>query len=170
MCFLRLTGMEAQHRIFEWAFLRITQQLGLVSECAGGTRARSCAPDSSIRNFAMYKLPALKIFVFVALCASILGANAQSSPVTDASSVAAGSPSARKADRALGRSVRRAIDKAQGVDVSKIFVKARNGAVTLSGTVPDAAQIPLASTVAQSVKGVASVSNALTVQALNGGN
>ena len=65
--------------------------------------------------------------------------------------------------------MRRALSKAQGIDVSNIFVRARGGAVVLTGTVPDGAQIPKAEEVAKGVAGVTSVSNKLTLGQPNGG-
>jgi hyperosmotically inducible periplasmic protein len=83
--------------------------------------------------------------------------NAMASPTTSAPM------SSAKADRALARSVRRALDKAPGFNVSGVFVKARSGAVTLSGTVDDGDQIRQAEDVARSVQGVTSVSNRLSL-------
>ncbi|MBV8260445.1 MAG: BON domain-containing protein, partial [Paraburkholderia sp.] len=64
--------------------------------------------------------------------------------------------------------VRRALSKAQGLDVSGIFVQAKDGAVTLSGSVRDNNQIQQAEQVARSVQGVNSVTNKLTL--FHGGN
>jgi osmotically-inducible protein OsmY len=75
----------------------------------------------------------------------------------------------KKVNRKLGLDVRRALSKAQGIDVSNIFVRARGGAVVLTGTVPDGAQIPQAGEVAKGVPGVTSVSNKLTLGQPNGG-
>ena len=61
-----------------------------------------------------------------------------------------------------GSGVRKALSKAQGFDVSNVFVRARGGAVTLTGSVPDGAQIPQAEEVAKGVAGVKSVNNKLT--------
>lgn len=76
--------------------------------------------------------------------------------------------SATKSDRALARAVRRALSRAQGFNVSGVFVRARGGAVTLSGTVRTGDQIRQAEEVARSVQGVNSVSNKLTL--FHGGN
>jgi hyperosmotically inducible periplasmic protein len=76
--------------------------------------------------------------------------------------------SASQSDRALSRAVRKALAKAPGFDVSGVFVKARSGAVTLSGTVRSGDQIRQAEDVARSVQGVSSVSNKLTL--FHGGN
>jgi hyperosmotically inducible periplasmic protein len=94
-------------------------------------------------------------------------AYAQSSD-TAAASAPAAAPSAKavkKQNRTLGLQVRKALAKAQGIDVSSIAVRARGGAVTLTGTVPDASQIDKAGDVAKGVPGVTSVSNKLNVQA-----
>ncbi|MGA7781938.1 MAG: BON domain-containing protein [Paraburkholderia sp.] len=78
------------------------------------------------------------------------------------------SKKATPADKSLGRAVRKALSKAQGFDVSGVFVKARGGAVVLSGTVKSSDQIDQATQVAQGVSGVTSVSNKLTL--FHGGN
>lgn len=81
-------------------------------------------------------------------------------------SMAAPAPSAantKQANRTLGRHVRSALAKAQGINVSNIVVRARGGAITLEGSVPDQGQIDKATTVAQGVSGVTSVSNKLSV-------
>ncbi|WP_175163431.1 BON domain-containing protein [Paraburkholderia fynbosensis] len=70
----------------------------------------------------------------------------------------------KAANRALGRKVRQALAKAQGLDVSSVVVRARGGAVTLSGSVPDSTQIDKASEAAKGVAGVKSVENKLTIQ------
>jgi hyperosmotically inducible periplasmic protein len=86
----------------------------------------------------------------------------------DAAATAAPAQSSKQADRALAKAVRRALSKAQGFDVSGVFVKARGGAVTLSGSVKDGSQIAQAEQIARSVQGVTSVSNKLTL--FHGGN
>jgi hyperosmotically inducible periplasmic protein len=86
---------------------------------------------------------------------------AQSSDAMASGTMAA--PSTKKADHSLGRKVRSALAKTQGVNVSSISVRAHGGAITLTGSVPDESQIEKATQVAQSVAGVTSVSNKLTV-------
>lgn len=66
------------------------------------------------------------------------------------------------------RAVRRALSRAQGFDVSGVFVRARSGAVVLSGTVRTGDQIRQAEEVTRSVQGVTSVTNKLTL--FHGGN
>lgn len=91
---------------------------------------------------------------------------AQASDATATGTTAAPAASAKaskKANSQLGRKVRAAISKAQGVDVSNISVRARGGAVTLTGSVPDQGQIDAAGEAAKGVAGVTSVSNKLSV-------
>ncbi|USU16941.1 BON domain-containing protein [Paraburkholderia fungorum] len=76
---------------------------------------------------------------------------------------AASAKATKKANGQLGRKVRSALAKAQGIDVSNIAVRARGGAVTLTGSVPEQGQIDNAGTVAKGVAGVTSVTNKLTV-------
>jgi osmotically-inducible protein OsmY len=91
---------------------------------------------------------------------------AQASDATATGTTAAPAASAKaskKANSQLGRKVRAAISKTQGVDVSNISVRARGGAVTLTGSVPDQGQIDAAGEAAKGVAGVTSVSNKLSV-------
>ncbi|EKS73303.1 MULTISPECIES: BON domain-containing protein [Caballeronia] len=116
-------------------------------------------------------LKALGVVVCVAVASS---AYAQSSDAaatsTDSAAAAKAQKSAtKKTDRKLGYDVRRALSKAQGFDVSNVFVRARSGAVTLTGTVPEGGQIAQAEEVAKGVPGVKSVSNKLTLGVQGGG-
>jgi hyperosmotically inducible periplasmic protein len=88
------------------------------------------------------------------------GSAADTAPaVQDASSAKA----TRAANRKLTRSVSTALARTKGLDSTRIFVKSVDGAVTLSGMVPDVSQITLAVSVAQQVAGVKSVKNLLRV-------
>jgi hyperosmotically inducible protein len=80
-----------------------------------------------------------------------------------ASAPAASSGKATPADKKLARDVRKALSKAPNFNVSNVFVKARGGVITLSGSVSDGLQIQQASEVTMSVPGVTSVSNHLTM-------
>ena len=111
-------------------------------------------------------LKALSVVVCVAVASS---AYAQSSDAMAAPDAATSAKTTKKVNRKLGLDVRRALSKAQGIDVSNIFVRARGGAVTLTGSVPDGAQIPKAEEVAKGVPGVTSVTNKLGLAAPNGG-
>ena len=106
----------------------------------------------------------------VALCvATASSAYAQSSDAMAPDAPAASAKSVKQTDRRLGLAVRKALAKAQGFDVSNVFVRARGGAVTLSGSVPDGAQIPQAEDIAKNVAGVKSVNNKLTIGTQGGG-
>ena len=89
------------------------------------------------------------------------GASTQNQPITTSSS-------RRRPDSELVREVRRALTRASGVNASGIHVQARNAAVTLTGWVPQRAQVQRAGNVARSVRGVMFVSNRLTVQTRRG--
>ncbi|WP_179402799.1 BON domain-containing protein [Burkholderia guangdongensis] len=105
----------------------------------------------------------------LALCVSgsvYAQASAPASPEAPAatkSDAKAAAKAARKANRKLSYAVRKAIAKGNGVDVSNLVVRARGGAVTLSGSVPDNAQIEKAEAAAKGVPGVTSVNNKLTI-------
>jgi osmotically-inducible protein OsmY len=104
----------------------------------------------------------------IALCvATASSAYAQASdaqePAATAAAPATNTKATRAADRKLGRDVRRALARAQGFNVSNVFVRARSGAVTLSGSVPESGMIQQAGDVAKGVPGVTSVANKLTL-------
>ncbi|TKC88263.1 BON domain-containing protein [Trinickia terrae] len=113
-------------------------------------------------------LKALGVVVCIAVASS---AYAQSSDaMSNSGTTSAQSAKATKqANRKLGLAVRKALAKAQGFDVSNVFVRARGGAVTLTGTVPESGQIAQAEEVTKGVPGVTSVSNKLTLGAQGGG-
>ncbi|MDP9647968.1 BON domain-containing protein [Paraburkholderia caledonica] len=75
----------------------------------------------------------------------------------------------RKADRALRRKVYAAIVKHKEIRAGDISVIAKDGAVTLNGTVTDAAQIGQVADIAKAVDGVTSVTNKLAVKKPFGG-
>jgi osmotically-inducible protein OsmY len=74
----------------------------------------------------------------------------------------------RAANRALARKVRGALARARGVTVSKIVVRAKDGAITLTGSVPQQQEIDRATEVAKGVDGVTSVKNQLTIRPVGG--
>jgi hyperosmotically inducible protein len=117
------------------------------------------------------KSNAIRALLLTAYMGVALSSYAQSSdvaPDAGTSSQANSATTTATSDRALAKAVRRALGKAQGVDVSNVFVRARSGAVTLSGSVRDSGQIHQAERVARTVPGVSSVSNKLTL--FHGGN
>ena len=100
------------------------------------------------------------------IVAASLNANAQSSSAATAVAASAGasaSGSAKAADRALRKRVLTALGKAKGLRAGGVTVRVSNGAVTLQGWVPEEAQIDRATEVAQSVPGVTTVKNELTL-------
>jgi osmotically-inducible protein OsmY len=71
--------------------------------------------------------------------------------------------SIRAANRQLAKRVQTTLYKQKGLDTSDVHAVARSGKVTLVGMAPDQGQIDLAGKVAESVPGVTSVKNNLTV-------
>jgi hyperosmotically inducible periplasmic protein len=115
-------------------------------------------------------LKALGVVVCVAVASSAYAQSSDATATADsAASAQAAKTTAKKTDRRLGLDVRKALSKAQGFDVSNVFVKARGGAVVLTGTVPDGAQIGQAEEIAKTVPGVKSVSNKITLGTQGGG-
>ncbi|MFM0016810.1 BON domain-containing protein [Paraburkholderia sediminicola] len=72
--------------------------------------------------------------------------------------------SSKAADRALSKEVRAALIKAKIADTPTISVRAKNGSVTLEGSVREQSQIERAGEVARAASGVNSVDNALTIR------
>ncbi|WP_345814604.1 BON domain-containing protein [Paraburkholderia sp. PREW-6R] len=114
----------------------------------------------------MKAFPAIKMIGGALIVLASLNAYAQSSDAmaTTAAPSASNSKADKAANRALGRKVRSALSKTKGLSVANITVRARGGAVTLAGTVPEQQQIDLATQAAQGVAGVTSVKNALTIR------
>jgi hyperosmotically inducible periplasmic protein len=75
---------------------------------------------------------------------------------------------AKAANRALSRKVRAALAKDKNISVANVSVRAKGGAVTLQGAVPDQSQVDRATEVAKGVAGVTSVQNALTIRSPGG--
>jgi hyperosmotically inducible protein len=98
--------------------------------------------------------------------------SAPASATATASSASSGSAApvtGRKANRALRRQVYSAIVKQKDISAGNISVIAKDGAVTLNGTVTDASQVDRVAEIAKGVPGVTSVTNKLTVQKPFGG-
>ncbi|WOD20547.1 BON domain-containing protein [Paraburkholderia kirstenboschensis] len=124
--------------------------------------------------------PVFQFAVAAAIIATSMSAWSQTSGMASAPAGATGSSATtassatspttgRKADRALRRKVYAAIAKHKEIDAGNISVIAKDGAVTLNGTVTDAAQIDAVADIAKSVSGVASVTNKLVVKKPFGG-
>ncbi|MFL9961782.1 BON domain-containing protein [Paraburkholderia sediminicola] len=114
-------------------------------------------------------LKALGIALCVATASSAYAQASDAMASGDMAAPATNAKSTRATDRKLGRDVRRALSRAQGFNVSNVFVRARGGAVTLTGTVPDGSQIQQAADVARGVPGVTSVNNRITLGVQGGG-
>ncbi|CAG9270105.1 BON domain-containing protein [Paraburkholderia caribensis] len=95
--------------------------------------------------------------------ASVPGASAMTA------SSAAAPATGRKADRALRRKVYAAIGKQKDISAGNISVTAKDGAITLNGSVTDASQVDKVAEIAKGVPGVTSVTNKLTVKKPFGG-
>ncbi|OAJ62145.1 transporter [Paraburkholderia ginsengiterrae] len=120
----------------------------------------------------MNNLRVLSIAVGVLLAAASVSAWAQgggtaSGSAAPALTAASGVPTgkaARQANRALSRKVYAALAKHKEIEAGNISVVARDGAVTLNGTVTEASQIDTVAAIAKGVPGVTSVANRLSVQ------
>jgi hyperosmotically inducible periplasmic protein len=113
-------------------------------------------------------LKALGLVLCVAVASSSYAQTTDTTTDSSAASAKATAKTTKKVDRKLGLDVRKALSKAQGLDISNIFVRARGGAVVLTGSVPDGDQIPKAEEAAKGVAGVKSVSNKLSISPQNG--
>lgn len=101
-------------------------------------------------------------FVVCFLVTTSMGVHAQ--PNTDSTPASQPVKSSKAADRALSRKVRAALIKAKIVDTQTISVRAKNGFVTLAGSVREQSEIERAGEVARAVSGVSAVNNALAIR------
>lgn len=114
----------------------------------------------------MKAIQAIKLVGGALVVLASINAYAQASDVdmTNQPSAKQTAKAAKSADRALARKVRAALSKSKDISVANITVRAKSGAVTLQGSVPEQPQVDKASQVAQNVAGVSSVKNALTIR------
>jgi len=118
----------------------------------------------------MKAIHAIKLAGTALLICGSIHAYAQASdaaPATPASTTSAARhhyKSLKAANRALQRQVRSALVKDRGISMANVTIRARDGAVTLQGTVPVQAQSDRATEVAKTVPGVTSVRNALSIR------
>jgi len=127
-----------------------------------------------MKTIKVLELAVATLFVATSMTAWSQAREAASAPpsVQGASVMAASgaaAPTGRKADRALRRKVYAAIGKYKEISAGDISVTAKDGAVTLNGTVTEVAQIGKAEAIARGVPGVTSVTNKLTVKQPFGG-
>jgi hyperosmotically inducible periplasmic protein len=116
---------------------------------------------------------ALAVFASL-LAASNAWPQASGGGVAQPGSMAAASGSvspkaARQANRALRKKVYAALAQHKEIDAGNLSVTAKEGAVTLGGTVTAAEQVDKVAGIVKSVPGVTSVTNRLTVQQRFGG-
>ncbi|WP_087738514.1 BON domain-containing protein [Paraburkholderia piptadeniae] len=98
-----------------------------------------------------------------------MNAYSQTSASAPGATAASAASAPAKSNRALRRSVYSAIVKHKEINAGNISVIAKDGAVTLNGTVTESAQIEKVAEIAKGVPGVTSVSNKLTVAKPLGG-
>ncbi|MCC8404445.1 BON domain-containing protein [Paraburkholderia sp. MMS20-SJTN17] len=118
----------------------------------------------------MKAFPTIKMIGGALIVLASLNAYAQSSDAaaTAAPAATTSAKQTRAANRALQKKVRATLARTKGLTVGNIIVRAREGVVTLEGSVPEQAQIELATNAAQAVAGVTSVKSALTIRAIGG--
>ncbi|SAK85759.1 transport-associated protein [Caballeronia pedi] len=105
------------------------------------------------------------LIVLASIGASLQAGETMAAASDPAMASAASAPVAtKKENRALRNGVYAAFAKDKRIDAGNIGVRATNGAVTLTGTVTEPAQIDKAGALAKGVPGVTSVTNKLTVQ------
>ena len=118
----------------------------------------------------MKAIHAIKLAGTALLICGSIQAYAQASdaaPATPASTTSGARQhykSLKAANRALQRQVRSALVKDRGISMANVTIRARDGAVTLQGSVPLQDQSDRATEVAKSVPGVTSVRNALSIR------
>lgn len=119
----------------------------------------------------MKTMSGIRAALGVAIAAASIGVWAQggasagaSAGATITASGGATAKTARQANRALRRKVYAALAKHKEIDAGDIGITAKGGAVMISGTVPDAAQVSTVTEVVKGVAGVTSVTSKLTVQ------
>ena len=117
-----------------------------------------------MKAFQAIKMVGGALIVLASVSAYAQSSDAAAPAAPTAASSAPSAKSVKAANRALGRKVRSALSKTKGLSVTNITVRARGGAVTLAGTVPEQEQIDIATQAAQGVAGVTSVKNALTIR------
>ncbi|MFL9959954.1 BON domain-containing protein [Paraburkholderia sediminicola] len=124
-----------------------------------------------MKNIGTFRLAVAAVIVATSMTAWSQTREAASVPGASAmaASGSAAPATGRKANRALRRQVYNAIVKHKEISAGNISVIAKDGAVTLNGTVTDASQVGKVAEIAQSVPGVTSVTNKLTVQKPFGG-
>ncbi|MCA8348480.1 BON domain-containing protein [Burkholderia cepacia] len=106
--------------------------------------------------------------VVVACFVYFSGVHAQSAsgavPMVGQATAEPGTKAIRAENKRLCKEIRKALVKSRKLDTQNIAVICRSGVVTLAGTVPEQGQVDIAVAVANSIAGVQSVINALTIR------
>ncbi|CAB3776734.1 BON domain-containing protein [Paraburkholderia caffeinilytica] len=104
----------------------------------------------------------------LAVIASVNGWSQTSEPGNPSRSTGIGPNTVRgtasAANRALRKQLYAALAKRSEIDAGSISITAKDGIVTVNGTVPDAEQLDEVTSIVKSVQGVVSVVNRLTIQ------
>jgi hyperosmotically inducible periplasmic protein len=110
----------------------------------------------------------LKSMVIGLLATAAFGATGYASAQTASDTAAPSAQQSKKAthaqNRQLEKAVRHALTRTKHLDSSSIEILARNGVITLDGTVPSDDQIPKAGQAASSTPGVNAVTNNLVMR------
>lgn len=104
----------------------------------------------------------------MAVWIGVVSLNAWSQQATSATATASGTMTPkeiRTANRLLRRQIYAALGKHKDINAGNIALTAKQGAVTINGTVPDASKIDEVAGIVKGVPGVVSVTNKLMVQA-----
>ncbi|HEV3106702.1 MAG TPA: BON domain-containing protein [Trinickia sp.] len=102
-------------------------------------------------------------FLTIAALFGAANASAQTVSGTAGGSAQLSKKAMRAEDRQLAKKVRHALTKTKHLTSSDIVILAKDGVVTLDGTVPTEEEIQLAAATAGSVAGVQSVKNNLSM-------
>ena len=123
-----------------------------------------------MKNMKTFRLAVGAVVVATSMAAWSQTSETASAPAngTGTSAMAASGSAApatgKKANRALRRQVYAAIGKHKEISAGDISVIAKDGMVTLNGTVTDASQVDKVAEIAKGVPGVTSVTNKLSVK------
>lgn len=109
-------------------------------------------------------IAAAVIAIGTATCANAQTSGGMPNDASAQSQSIAASRSRNIPDSELARDVRRALSRTPNLHSTAIHVQARHGIVTLTGWVPQRAQVQRAGSVARSVRGVRQVNNRLNVR------
>ncbi|MFP4891825.1 BON domain-containing protein [Paraburkholderia sp. EG304] len=109
-------------------------------------------------------IAAVTIALGIATCANAQTSGGMPNDASAQSQSIAASPARNRPDSELARDVRRALARTPNLHSTAIHVQARRGVVTLTGWVPQRAQVQRAGSVARSVRGVRQVINHLHVR------